>query len=178
MKFLFEFLPILLFFVVFKVKGIYFATAAAIAVSIFQILFAYIRTRKIEPVMWISLIVLIVFGGSTLLLKNELFIKWKPTVLYWIFSIALAVSNYIFKKNLIQAMLKKQVELPENVWQKLNLSWIYFFTVLGFVNLFVAYKYSTAVWVNFKLFGILGCMLVFVVFQSIFLSQYIDKKPE
>ena len=178
MKFFFEFFPIILFFAVFKVKGIYYATAAAMAASVCQIAYSYVRSRKVEPAMWVSLAVLSVFGGFTLILHNEAFIKWKPTVLYWIFSVTLAVSRAAFGKNLIRSMMGGQITLPENVWERLNASWAVFFAVLGAVNLFVAFRFSTAVWVNFKLFGILGCMLVFVVAQSLLLAPHLERQPE
>jgi len=178
MKLFFEFFPIILFFAVFKLKGIYYATAAAMAASVCQITFSYIRSKKVEPMMWVSLGVLAVFGGFTLALHNEAFIKWKPTVLYWIFSAALAVSRVAFGKNLIRGMMGGQLALPEKVWERLNASWSAFFALLGAVNLYVAFHYSTAAWVNFKLFGILGCMLVFVVAQSLVLAPHLEKQPD
>jgi intracellular septation protein len=176
MKLFFEFFPIILFFAAYKMKGIYFAAGAAIAVSICQVAVSYLRTRKVEPMMWVSMLLLIVFGGSGILFRNEWFIKWKPTVLYWLFSGALFVSAGAFRKNLIKAMLQKQLSLPETVWQRLNSAWAVFFAVLGALNLFVAYHFSTGAWVNFKLFGILGCMLVFVVGQGLVLAPFLEKE--
>jgi len=173
MKMLFEFLPIILFFAAFKVKGIFFATGVAIAVSVVQIAASYIRTKKVDKMMWISLAVIVLFGGTTLMLHKEIFIKWKPTVLYWIFAGVIGFGQALFDKNIIKSMLGKQVELPEGVWEKLNYAWGAFFAVLGGLNLFVAYNYPTNIWVNFKLFGILGLMLVFVIVQSVFLSPYV-----
>lgn len=181
MKLLFEFFPIVLFFAAFKVKGIYFATAIAIAASILQIAYMLVRGKKIEPMMWINLSVIAVFGGSTLLLHNELFIKWKPTILYWAFAGTLFASRALFGKNIMRAMLQKQVQLPERVWNRMNANWASFFALLGTVNLFVAYNYSTAAWVNFKLFGCMGSMLVFVIIQSMLISPHIiennDSEP-
>lgn len=178
MKFLFEFLPIVLFFIAFKIKGIYYATAIAIIVSICQILFAWARKRPIEPMMWISLVILLLFGGSTLLLHNEWFIKWKPTILYWIFSLIILISQFGFKKNIIQKLLSKQIQMPDKIWKRLNLGWGLFFCILGAVNLFVAYHFSTDIWVNFKLFGILGLILIFGIIQSIFIAPFLDKTSE
>ena len=178
MKLLFEFFPIVLFFVVFKVKGIFFATAVAIAASIAQIAYVLVRRKKVEPMMWINLAVIAVFGGSTLLLHNELFIKWKPTILYWAFAGTLFVSRAFLGKNLMQAMLQKQIQLPDRIWKRMNASWSVFFVLLGAVNLYVAYNYSTAAWVNFKLFGCMGCMLVFIVIQSILISPHIVETGE
>lgn len=179
MKFLFDIFPVVLFFVAFKFYGIYVATAVAIAATFLQIGWLWLRGRKIENMLWVSLAVIVVFGGATLLLQNETFIKWKPTVLYWLFSGVLAVAQLAFRKNFIRAMMETQVTLPEPVWLKLLASWIAFFAVMGAVNLIVAYNFSTEAWVNFKLFGGIGLMLVFVVLQALMLSRYVDeKKPE
>lgn len=174
MKFLFEFFPIILFFAAFKFKGIFFATAVAIAASVLQIAWSYMKNRKVEKPMLVSLAVIVVFGGATLLLHNETFIKWKPTILYGIFSGALVVSRIFFGKNLIKAMLDGKLEVPEKVWEWINYSWAAFFAVVGVLNLYVAFSYSTEVWVNFKLFGIMGLMFAFVLVQGIFLSRYIE----
>ena len=176
MKFLFEFFPIILFFTAFKVKGIFFATAVAIAASIIQICYAYFKNRKVEAPMIISLVIIVVFGGATLFLHNETFIKWKPTVLYGIFSAALLMAKVFFDKNLIMAMLSGKIEVPEPVWEWINYSWAAFFAVVALLNIYVAYHYSTAAWVNFKLFGIMGLMLIFVILQGLMLSRYIKEE--
>ncbi len=178
MKFLFEMFPIILFFAAYKFKGIYVATSVAIAASILQITYTWFKNRKVEKPMIISLVVIIVFGGATLLVHNELFIKWKPTVLYWIFAVILIVGRYGFNKNFIQAMLQKQIDVPLHVWERLNNSWAVFFAVVGALNLYVAYHFSTNIWVNFKLFGILGCMILFVIIQSIMLAPHIKETVE
>ena len=178
MKFLFEFFPIILFFAAFKFKGIFFATAVAIAASIVQIGFSYIKNKKVEKPAIISLIVIIVFGGATLLLHNETFIKWKPTILYGIFSAALILSRALFGKNLIKAMLEGKIEVPEKVWEGINYSWGSFFAIVAVLNIYVAYNYPTDTWVNFKLFGIMGLMLIFVILQGLVLSRYIEEKAE
>ena len=179
MKFLFDIFPIILFFAAFKLYDIYVATGVAIAATFAQIGWTWLRHRKVENMMWASLAVIVVFGGATLVLQNETFIKWKPTVLYWLFAAALAVSALAFRKNLIRAMMEAQVTLPEPVWNRLLASWIAFFVAMGALNLFVAFNFSTDAWVNFKLFGGVGLMLAFVVLQALMLSRYIeDKKPE
>ena len=179
MKFLFDMFPVILFFVAFKLFGIYEATAVAIAASFAQIGWVWFKHRKVEPMLWVSLGVITVFGGATLLLQNETFIKWKPTVLYWLFSASLGIAALVFKKNLIRAMMEKTMTLPDAVWGKLLLSWIAFFTVMGVLNLFVAFNYSTDTWVDFKLFGGMGLMLIFVLAQALMLGKYIEeKKPE
>ena len=116
--------------------------------------------------------------ARTLLFHNETFIKWKPTVLYWIFAATLLAGRYVFNKNFIQAMLQKQIDVPLHVWEKLNLAWALFFAIVGCVNIYVARNFSTAVWVNFKLFGILGLMLIFVVIQSIILAPHMKDAEE
>ncbi|MES1999532.1 MAG: septation protein A [Pseudomonadota bacterium] len=176
MKFLFDFFPILLFFIAYKFGGIYVATGVAIAASFVQIGWVMARGKKVEPMMWISLAIIVFFGGATLLLHNETFIKWKPTVLYWLFAVILLGGAWLFKKNFIRVMMEKQVSLPDSVWNNLNLSWAAFFIVMGIANLYVAYNFSTDDWVNFKLFGTTGMMLVFVVIQSFMLSKHIQDK--
>ena len=178
MKFLFEMFPIILFFAAYKIKGIYFATSVAIAASILQIGYTYYKNKKVEKPMIISLVLIIIFGGLTLLIHNELFIKWKPSVLYWTFSAILLIGKYVFNKNFIQSMLQKQITIPQNIWDRMNIIWALFFLVVGFTNIYIAYNFSTNVWVNFKLFGILGFMLVFVVLQSLILAPYIKEVEE
>jgi intracellular septation protein len=176
MKFLFDIFPVILFFVAFKFTDIYTATGVAIAATFVQIGWLWFRGRKIENMLWISLGVIVILGGATLLFKNETFIKLKPTVLYWLFSGVLLAAFLIFRKNLIRSMMEQQVQLPEPVWVKLLFSWILFFVTMGILNLYVAFNYSTDAWVNFKLFGGMGLMLVFVVAQALMLSRYITEK--
>jgi len=178
MKFLFDLFPVILFFVAFKFYGIFTATAVAIVGTFAQIGWVWVKHRKVEPTLWISLAIIVVFGGATLLLHDETFIKWKPTVLYWLFAAVLLVSQAVFKKNLIAALMGAQLTLPPHVWFNLNLSWTAFFTFMGGANLYVAFHYPTDIWVNFKLFGTLGLMLVFVVVQGMFLSKYVEKEND
>lgn len=151
------------------------ATALAIVASALQIVYLFLRKRKIEATLWVSLIVITVFGGATIYFGSEEFIKWKPTVLYWLFAGALLVSNLAFRKNLIRTMMEKKIQLPDPVWQKLNVAWIVFFAFMGVLNLYVAFwgGFETSTWVSFKLFGGMGLMLVFVVGQSIYLSRHL-----
>ena len=176
MKFLFDFFPILLFFIAYKFGGIYVATGVAIAASFVQIGWVMARGKKVEPMMWISLAIIVVFGGATLLLHNETFIKWKPTVLYWLFAVVLLGGSWFFKKNIMRSMMAKQISLPDPVWNKLNLSGAVFFIVMGVTNLYVAYSFSTDVWVDFKLFGSTAMMLVFVIAQSLILSKHMNNE--
>ena len=176
MKFLFDLFPVILFFVAFKVQGIYAATAVAIAASFAQIGWLWLRRRKIDAMLWVSLAIIVVFGSATLLLHDETFIKWKPTVLYWMFALVLSVSAVFFRKNLIRTMMGEQIQLPDPAWNKLNFSWAGFFACMGFLNLYVAFNYSTDTWVNFKLFGGMGLMLAFVIGQGFFLAKYVEQK--
>jgi intracellular septation protein len=127
---------------------------------------------------WISLGLIVVFGGATLLLHNENFIKWKPTVLYWLFSTVLLVAGLFFRKNLIKSMMSSQIDAPDNIWGKLLVCWIVFFLFMGGINLFVAFSYSTDIWVNFKLFGGIGLMLLFVLAQAYVLAPHIRPKED
>ncbi|MEK6594083.1 MAG: septation protein A [Pseudomonadota bacterium] len=172
MKFLFDLFPVILFFAAFKIYGIYAATAIAIAATFIQIGWVWFRHRKVENMLWVSLAVIVVFGGATLIFQNETFIKWKPTVLYWLFGGVLGVAAAGFRKNLIRAMMEKQMTLPDPVWSRLLVSWIAFFAMMGALNLYVAYNFSTDAWVNFKLFGGMGLMLVFVVLQAFMLAKH------
>ncbi len=178
MKFLFDLLPVILFFVVFKFAGIYAATGIAIAATFAQIGWLKLRRRKVDTMMWASLAIIVVFGGATLLLKDETFIKWKPTVLYWLFGGTLLGGQLLFGKNLIRYMMRGQIVLPEAAWRKLNWSWVGFFAFMGAANLYVAYNFSTDAWVNFKLFGGMGLMLAFVALQAVFLSRYLQEKEQ
>ena len=178
MKFLFDIFPILIFFIAFKVYGIYAATAAAIVATAVQVAWSWIRHRKVEKMLLISFGIIVVFGGATLLLENETFIKWKPTVLYWAFSGILFGSQQFFRKNLIRAMMGEQITLPDAVWKKLNLSWSLFFALMGIANLYVALSFSTDAWVNFKLFGGIGLLLAFAIGQALMLSRYLDTEQE
>ena len=178
MKFLFDLFPVILFFVAFKYAGIYAATGVAIAATFAQIAWVWFRHRKVDNMLWASLVIITVFGGMTLIFHDEIFIKWKPTVLYWSFALGLSVSVLFFGKNLIRSLLGAQIELPEAVWSKLNWSWVGFFAFMGCANLAVAFAFglSTDAWVNFKMFGGVGLMLVFALGQGLFLSKYMEEK--
>ncbi|WP_026431069.1 septation protein A [Paracidovorax oryzae] len=178
MKLLIDFFPIILFFVAFKVWGIYTATAVAIAATVLQIAYLRIRHGRIEPMQWVSLGVIVVFGGATLLSHSDTFIKWKPTVLYWLMGSALLVGQLFFRKNLIRTLMGGQMELPEAAWRTMNWSWTAFFAAMGAINLWVAHAFSTDTWVNFKLFGGIGLMAVFVVGQALYLSRYMKEPQE
>lgn len=193
MKLLFDFFPILLFFVTYKFgpaltfiddpwlkeNPIYLATIVAIVASVGQVGFTWIKNRKLENTHLLSLGLIVVFGGATLYLKDPMFIKWKPTVLNWLFGTVFLGSQFIGKKAAIERMLGSQLELPQPVWRRLNLAWTVFFFLGGGINLLVAYNFDEATWVNFKLFGMLGLTFVFVILQSMYLSRYLpEAKPE
>ncbi|MDX9707255.1 MAG: septation protein A [Azospira sp.] len=176
MKFLFDLFPVILFFAAYKVAGIFVATGVAIAATFAQIGWVWFRHRKVDTMLWVSLGIITVFGGATLLLQDKTFIQWKPTVLYWLFAAILGGSVLFLKKNLMKNLLGAQMELPDAAWDKMNLSWIGFFVFMGIANLFVAYNFSEDTWVNFKLFGGIGLMFVFVLIQGALLSKYIEEK--
>ena len=176
MKFLFDLLPVVLFFVAFKLANIYVATATAIATTFVQVAWLKLRGKRVGPMLWASLAIIAVFGGATLLLQNEIFIKWKPTVLYWLLGAVLAGSALIFRRNLVRVMLSEQVQLPDPVWDRLNWSWVAFFAFMGGANLYVAFNYSEKVWASFKLFGGMGLMVLFVVAQSLLLAKHVDEE--
>ena len=177
MKFLFDLFPVILFFAAFKVAGIYVATTVAMVATVLQIAWVWFKHRKVDAMQWLSLLIIGVFGGATLIFHNETFIKWKPTVLYWLFGVVLLGSVVFVRKNLIRAMMEQQVSLPEPMWGRLNLVWALFFLIMGCLNLYVAYNFDTDVWVNFKLFGSMGLMVVFILIQSVWLARHMQERP-
>ncbi|WP_341678921.1 septation protein A [Niveibacterium sp. SC-1] len=178
MKILFDLFPVLLFFVAYRVTDIYTATLVAIGATIAQIAWAWFVRRKVDAMMWFTLVVVVVFGGLTIALHNPTFIKWKPTILYWGMGLGMLVATLAFKRNAIRSMLGSQIELPDAVWSRLNFSWAGFFVAMGAINLFVAYHFSESTWVNFKLFGGIGLMILFVFAQSLMLSRYIGEEEK
>lgn len=177
MQLLFDFLPILAFFVAFKFFDIYIATGTAIIISFLLVAFHWFKHHSIPRLLLINLAVISIFGGSTLLLHNELFIKWKPTVLNWVLAVIFVGSRFFTSKPLIQRMLEENISLPDSTWSKLNLAWVIFFLLMGLINILVAYNFDTNTWVNFKLFGILGLTLLFAVLQAVYLTKFIKEKP-
>jgi len=171
-KFLFDFLPLILFFAAFKFAGIFVATAVAIAATVAQIAWSLARGRKVAGMQWTSLAVIVVFGGATLLLHDETFIKWKPTVLYWAGGVAF-LASLAFRRNLIKSIMGAEIELPRPVWTRLCVAWGVFFLLAGALNLYVAFNFPTSIWVNFKVFGSLALMAAFVVAQSFWIARYV-----
>lgn len=178
MKLLFDFFPVILFFIAYKLEGIYVATAIAIAATLLQVGYLWLRHRRVEAMHLVTLGLIVIFGGATLYLHDEQFIKWKPTVINWLFGVAFLTSQFLGDKPIIQRMMAPNVALPQPIWYRLNLSWALFFLFLGAVNLFVVYRFDTDVWVNFKLFGMLGLTVAFVLLQAAFLARYLPESTE
>ena len=201
MKILLDFLPIILFFGMFKyaeghadwasrfasdhfgfiVSGgvvgteeapVLLATLVVIVATTVQIAYLLARRRKIDMMLWITFVLVVVLGGATVWFHNATFIKWKPSVLYWVMGVSFWVSQAVFKKNLLQTLIGEQLELPLPVWQRLNVAWITFFVLMGVLNLYVAYNYSTSAWATFKAFGATGLMLLFMVGQGFYLNKH------
>jgi len=176
MQVLADFFPLILFFAAFKWQGIFVATGVAIAASIVQILWFHWK-RKLTTVHWLSFAIIVVFGGATLLLHDENFIKWKPTVLYWAFALILAGGKLIFRRDVISNVLRN-FELPLPVWTRVTWAWTAFLALMGILNLYVAFSYPLATWVNFKVWGATGLCLLFAVVQALFLARYMsDERP-
>lgn len=176
MKFLFDLLPLILFFAAWSFYDIFVATAAAIVATVAQVAWMWLRHRRVDKILWMTLAIVVVFGGATLAFRDPTFIKLKPTVLYWTFAAVLLGAQVFVGKNLIRAMMEKQISLPEAVWGRLNASWIGFFVVMGILNLYIAYAFSEATWVKFKVFGGIGLLLAFVVLQGLILAPHIDDR--
>jgi intracellular septation protein len=175
MQLLADYFPLILFFVAFKWKGIFVATAVAIVASIIQIAWFRLQRGRVAPVHWLSLAIIVIFGGATLLLQDELFIKWKPTVLYWLFAAILLVGRVVFGRNLIAGLLA-ELRLPEPVWTRLTWSWTAFFVAMGALNLYVAFSFPLDTWVNFKVWGGIGLMLAFVLVQGLMLARHLPEQ--
>lgn len=180
MKLLFDFFPVLLFFAAFKLTGdnIYIATAVAIAAGIVQSGIYWLKHRRLEKMHMITLALLVVFGGATLLLQDEVYIKWKPTVLNWLFGLVFIASHFIGDRPVVQRLMNQAITLPRPIWYRLNLAWALFFIAVGFINLYVVYNFDTDTWVNFKLFGIIGLTLVFIIAQSFYIGRHITQDAD
>ena len=175
MKQFIEFIPLVIFFIVYKTVDIYAATGALMAAMTLTTAYSYFKNGKLEKMQIITLAMILVFGTFTLVLHDDVFIKWKVTVVYALFSIALLVTQFVFKKPAIKQMLGKELTLPEHVWANLNVAWALFFALLGAVNIYVAFYLPLEVWVNFKVFGLMGVTLVFTILSGIYLYKYIPK---
>ena len=210
MKLLLDFLPLILFFAVFKgaeghadaaaafatehfgflVQGgvvgpqeapVLLATLVVMIATLAQVAVLKLRGKKIDLMLWISLVLVVTLGAATVWFHNETFIKWKPTGLHWAMALTFWISQAWFGKNLIRSMMGAEMTLPDAVWLRLNRAWVLFFAVMGVVNLYVAYNFSTSAWANFKVFGVTGLMVIFMLAQSVYLSKHLppeeDGKP-
>jgi intracellular septation protein len=173
MKLLIDFFPVLLFFIAYKAFDIYIATVVAIVSSVVQVVSNRLRHKRYENMQLVTLGLIVILGGATLLLHNELFIKWKPSIVNWLFGLAFLLSHFIGKQPLIKRMMGSMIQMPVVIWSRLNLAWGVFFLFLGLLNVYVIYQYDTDTWVNFKLFGMLGLTFAFVIVQSLYISRYI-----
>ena len=174
MKLRLDFFPIIIFFGVYKyTDDIIMATAILIPATIIQILYTWIKEHKIEKMQLVTLALVIVMGGATVVFQDKTFIQWKPTVVNWLFGIAFLGSQFIGAKTIIERIMSGNIELPGHAWKTLNLAWVFFFLAMGVINLIVAYNFSEETWVNFKLFGMLGLTIVFIVIQGLYMSKYI-----
>lgn len=178
MKQLFEFIPVILFFIAFKFYDIYVATAVVIVATIIQVGFTWIKYKKVEAMQWITLGLILVMGGATLYLQNEQFIKWKLTIIEWLFGLAFLGSQFFGKKTFVERMMGASLELPPNIWKKLNVMWAAFFISVGFINIYVMQNYNTDDWVTFKTFGVPGLMVIFIIFQILVIYKYIPETKE
>jgi intracellular septation protein len=177
MKILLDFFPILVFFVAFKLvddphQGVMLATGAAIVATVIQVGFTYWKDRRVERLALVTLALIVVLGGLTLAFQDERFIKWKPTAVNWVFALVFLGSDYLGAKNLVRRMMEHSVSLPDAVWVRLNRGWVAFFAAMGAANLYVAFNFETEVWVNFKLFGLVGLTLLFVLGQVLYLMRH------
>jgi intracellular septation protein len=207
LKLLFDLFPVILFFVAYKVGNTYpeaaaklaaavlgglvadgqvpasqasilLATAVAIIASLLQVGYRLARRQKVEPMLWLSLGVIVVFGGATIWLHDETFIKWKPTILYWLFGAILAGGRLVAGRNLLKGVLGAQIVVPPPVWERLLWVWIVFFAAIGVANLLVAFNFPTETWVNFKLFGLFGITIVFTLGIGLWLARHVKEIPD
>ena len=178
MKLLFDLFPVILFFIAYKLADIYVATAVAIAAGVAQVAWSRWRHGKVQTMHWITLGLLVVFGGMTLLLHDPTFIKWKPTVVNWLFAVAFLGSGLFMERNILQRSMDHAVTLPGPIWTRLNLAWVLFFILMGVANLYVAYNYAEATWVNFKLFGMMGLTVLFLLGQGVYLSRHLQEQDQ
>jgi intracellular septation protein len=179
MKLLVDFLPIVIFFIVYKMTGdLILATAVLIPATMLQMGYTWLTTKKVEKMQLVTLILVVVLGGLTVALQDGQFIKWKPTIVNWLFGLVFLGSQFIGKKPVVQRLMGKSMELPSRIWRQLNLAWAVFFAAMGGINLYVAFNYSESTWVDFKLFGMLGLTFVFILAQGVYMSRFMPKDSE
>lgn len=207
MKLLLDFLPLILFFAVFKgaeghadaaaafatehfgflVQGgvvgpqeapVLLATLVVMIATLAQVAVLKLRGKKIDLMLWISLVLVVTLGAATVWFHNETFIKWKPTGLHWAMALTFWISQAWFGKNLIRSMMGAEMTLPDAIWLRLNRAWVLFFAVMGIVNLYVAYNFSTSAWANFKVFGVTGLLIAFMFGQAMYASKYLPPEED
>jgi intracellular septation protein len=182
MQLFYEIFPVFLFFLAFKLYGIYVATVVGIVTTFIQVIITRIFNKKWDKKQLITLTVFLVFGGMTLYFHNPIFVKWKPTVIFWLFALSILITHFFTQKPLIQRLMENMLQdkghIPLPIWKRLNLIWALFFAMLGGVNLYVAYFYSNDSWVNFKFYGVTIALFLFSIFQALYLSRFIiENKP-
>lgn len=178
MKILLDFLPVIVFFAVYKYSGdILLATAVLIPATLLQMLYSWRVQRKIEKMQLTTLLLVIILGGATLMFQDKAFIQWKPTLVNWLFAAGFLATQIFGKSTLVERLMGSTIEMEQRIWRKLNLIWVLFFILLGLTNLYVAYSFSEDTWVNFKLFGMLGLTLVFILAQGLYIARH-AKEPE
>jgi len=175
MKFLYDLLPVILFFISYKIYDIFIATAVAIIVTLMQVLYDYYTNKKIDKMLLFNGATITILGGLTIIFQDKTFIMWKPSVLYWLFAGILFISNYFFKKNLIKLAMGQKIDLKNMYWSNLNNATGLFFIMLGFLNLYVAYNFAEDTWVNFKLFGITGILFIYIILITLYISKVSQK---
>ncbi|MCB1827828.1 MAG: septation protein A [Coxiellaceae bacterium] len=178
MKILYDYLPIIAFFVAYKFYGIFVATAVTMAASFLQIAIYWLIYRRFEKLHLIMFVAILILGGLTLGFHNVIFIKWKPSVIYWLFGILLIGSHFIGEKPIIERLLGDKLKIPRKIWHRVNFSWGIFFLLLGCLNVYVLYHYNTSQWVNFKVFGATGLTLLFAIIQVVFLARHIKEEEK
>lgn len=176
MKVLSDLLAVILFFLAYTfTKDIFIATAVAIVIGVIQAAIMWWKHKKLDTMQWVGLVLIVVLGGATILFQNDSFIKWKPTALFWFGALALLI-GHLLKKNALKSMMGKEIQLPEQVWQRLTLIWIVFLAFMGIANITVAYTFSQEFWVNYKLFGSTALLFLFILGQGVYLSRYLSQE--
>jgi intracellular septation protein len=178
MKQLFEFFPIVLFFIAYKFYGIYVATEVMIGATTLGVALTWLKYRQVTTMQWITLVLAVVMGGATIYLHDERFLKWKLSIVEWLFGIAFLGSQFIGKKPFVERMMSSNLTLPAPVWKRLNLMWGGFFISVGFINLYVMQHYNTDDWVTFKTFGVPGLMIIFILVQIVFIYKYLPETED